>query len=72
MGVSIALNGKAAPTVVKLSTAHSEQTLIDMRKEGNNPKMKMPKACEARMVITVSAMIIHWLLALVKWSTWKT
>ena len=37
------ITGKAEPAREKLSTAHSEQTLIDMRSEGNKPKAKTPK-----------------------------
>jgi len=43
----MALSGNAVPAVVKLSTAHSEQILIDMRSEGARPNAKMPKAWEA-------------------------
>ncbi len=59
MGVSMALRGKAVPTVVKLRTPQREQTLIDSRSEGINPKAKMPKAMEAISVSTVLTMIIH-------------
>ena len=39
--------GKAEPAMEKLSTAHSEHTLIDMRSEGIRPKTNTPKPCEA-------------------------
>ena len=69
MGASIALIGNAAPTVVKLSTAHNEQILIDMRSEGSKPNMKMPKAWEASTVSAVSANTTQWAPALVKCNT---
>ena len=40
----MAKSGKVAPLVEKLIIAHSEQILIDMRREGIRPKAKMPNA----------------------------
>ena len=54
MGASIALRGKAEPTNEKLSTAHSADTLIDIRSDGNRPNVKMPNAWEERTVRTAS------------------
>ena len=59
MGESMANKGKAVPEVVKLSTAHSEQILIDMRNEGISPKMKTPKACALKTVNSPSSTIDH-------------
>ena len=35
--------GKAEPAIEMLSTAHSEQMLMDIRSDGMSPKTKMPK-----------------------------
>ena len=42
-GASMPIAGKADPAIEKLSTAHNEHTLIDMRNECIRPKAKMPK-----------------------------
>ena len=55
---SIEKAGKVAPQAEKPSTAHNEQILIDIRKDGISPKANAPNPCAASMVNTPSNSII--------------
>jgi hypothetical protein len=45
IGACMAVTGKVEPMTEKLSAAHNEQILIDMRREGINPKANVPNPC---------------------------
>ena len=59
MGASMAMRGKAAPQVEKLSTPQREQILMDMRREGMRPKMKTPKPCDEMTARSPRSMMSH-------------
>ena len=51
----MAATGKVAPQTLTPSTPQSELILIDMRREGISPKMKMPKPSLANTIRSVSS-----------------
>ena len=59
ISLSMALTGKVAPMIEKLSAAHNEQMLIDIRREGASPKAKAPNPCAASTVSMFNASRLH-------------
>lgn len=59
MNGSILKSGKVAPQAEKPITAHSEQILIAMRKDGINPNMNTPKPIDDTTVNTTKQKILN-------------
>ena len=59
IGESMANKGKVAPHAENPTTAHNEQTLIDIRSDGISPKTNTPKPCAADTVSKASSNILE-------------
>ena len=68
IGESIANKGKVAPHAENPTTAHNEQTLMDIRSDGISPNTNTPNPCAA---VTVSKAISNILEIPPGWGKFK-